>query len=316
MFTALELGGFTQILEEDSTSLHSYVGVVKAETLDPPACIFEFDADELKSSLEKFKSGRKRLLLSDVNKQEYFHPSVILLKYLDFFDNLVTLSQSINPKILIDSVSNILVMAASNYCVNQFCVSFIKQLSCCANSTEVLVKLSPYFNWCDHSFLRELLEICNCFEGIQLVDEFDSRIDLLCPIQSYPMPAPSPLFIPNNSSYYTVMAIKCKQKLCSLSLHHIRKIKSELMQKCNLYRHACLFLTITKCDPAISYWLIPRILIFSISDALEKFAGSLYENGILEIAIHSIPFSFSTTGINSSVVSSSYFMPEVTDVSI
>ena len=291
---ALKLRGFTR-LEGNFPVLCSNKEPTLVDTLDPLTYSLNYNEEEIQASLEKFKSKRKRLLSPTANdRKDYFAPSVIILKYLDLYDNLVQLLQSVHPRILVDAVSQFVAIDTYDTCVKQFSAEYIKQLSDCSNSVEVLVKLFPYSNWYDHSIIRELLEECNCSKGVQLLDEFDSRIDLMQPITDFPMFAPSTLIIPSDSSYYTVMAIRHKEQMSSLKLCHIGGIKSKLVQMCNLTKYSCIFLTVAKFNPAVVYLLIPRNLLSSVSDMVWNYADFLYKNGILEVAIYP-NFVFSTS---------------------
>ena len=294
MYIALKLAGFTRL--EDSILCSNDEGM-KVDILESLAYSFDYDEKGLQSSLEKFTSKRKRLLSPTVsNKRDYFSASSVLLKYLDLCDNLAHLLQSLQSRQLINAISCFVAVDTYDNCVKQFSAKYIKQLSDCSNSIEVLMKLFPYSNWYDHSIIRELLEVCECSEGIHLLDEFDSRIDLMQPITEFPTYAPSSLIIPGDLSYHTVMATWHKQQLSSLKLCHIGGIKSEMVQMCNLTKYSCLFLAITKSDPAVIYWLIPRNLLSSISNSVWNFKDGFYVNGILEIAIYpNFVFSSSNT---------------------
>ena len=285
MYVALKIAGFTKLLEDSSIVSNDEETI--ADTMEFPGCSFHYNEEKLQSSLEKFKSKRKRLLSPTLsNKKEYFSSSSILLKYLDLFDNLAELMESLDPKTLIDAISHLVAIDTYDHCVKQFSAEYVTQLSHYSNSVEVLTKLFPYSNWCDHCVIRELLEVCNCSEGVKLLDEFDSRIDLNQPITDFPMFAPSSLITPNDTSYYTIMAIKHKTELSSVKLYHIGTIKSEFIQICGLTKYSCLFLAITKCNPVVIYWLIPRNLLLSISNVVWNFADSFYSKGILEVAIY------------------------------
>ena len=285
MYVALKLAGFTKLLEGPAVVSNDEETI--ADTLKFPGFSFYYNEDKLQSSFKKFKSKRKRLLSPTLsNKKEYFSSSSILLKYLDLFDNLAELMESLHPRTLIDAISHLVAIDTYDLCVKQFSAEYVTQLSHCSNSVEVLTKLFPFSNWCDHCVIRELLELCNCSEGVKLLDEFDSRIDLIQPITDFPISAPSSLIVPNDTSYYTIMAIKHKVELSSLKLYHIGMIKSEIIQICGLTKYSCLFLAVTKHNPVVLYWLIPRNLLSFISNALLNFADCLYSKGILEVAIY------------------------------
>jgi len=181
-----------------------------------------------------------------------------------------------------------------------FTANFIARLKGITNIASLLKILFPYTNWCDHSIIRELVEACDCPEGVQLLDEFDSRIDVTLPVTAYPIPAPSNLMIPSESSTHTVMAVKCQQKLSSLTLSHIGVIKSLINDKFTITKHACLLLAVRATDVNHSsaiFWLIPKGVTPLISKAVLEHSGFLLTNGLVEISICP-SFSFSTDNTN------------------
>ena len=261
---------------------------------DDPVRLVDHNENEMKN-FKLFVTKRQRPLLPDLNAMEwsqYILPSNVGLKYLDLFDSLVELLQIVHPDIIIEALND--VMASDTQRLTFFAPKFQKMLEKFTNATALLRILFPYTNWYDHSIIRELVEACECPEGVKLLDEFDSRIDVTLPITSYPIPAPSDLMIPDESSTHTVMAVRCDQQLSSLSLKHIGVVKSLMMNTFSITKHAFVLLAISNNSSAVIFWLIPRSVVPMINNAIQESSTSLYNNGLLEVAIWSPNFSFST----------------------
>jgi len=262
--------------------------------LDSPLFLEMYD----ESHLEQCKIyGGKRFppLLPDLNGAEKLQkivPSNVILKYLDLLDNIIELLQGLNTHQVIDTLSNI---SASDQCgINYFTATFIEKLRECADTNSLLRILFPFTNWYDHSIIRKLVEACDCPEGIKLLDEFDSRIDLTLPITEYPIPVPSKnLMIPDEFSAHTVMAVRCEQQLSSLTLKHVGVTKLLIMNKFCITKHTCVLLAVANHNSAMLFWLIPRSVAPLISNTVQEHSGFLHDNELLELAIYP-NFSFST----------------------
>ena len=250
-----------------------------------------------KSKMDPFKLfvvKRQRPLIPDLNTMElscYISPSNIILKYLDLLDSILELLQLIPPKEIIEALN--CVMASDTQGINMFSAEFISKLKNFFDITSVFRVLFPYTNWYDHSIIRELLEVCDCTEGIKLLDKFDSQINITLPITSYPIPAPSDLMVSDESSTHTVMAVRCEQQLSGLSLQYIGVVKLLIMETFRITKHACVVLAVADHSSAMLFWLIPKGVVSLISNAVQKHSTYLYRNGLLEVAIYP-NFSFST----------------------
>ena len=256
--------------------------------------------------LEAFKCIERKVhastLLPDLhveNKHQYIEPSDVVLKYLDLFDKLVELLQHLHPSKVTEVLSNIVASDAHDICY--FMDDFIASLRGITSTTSLLRIVFPYTNWHDHSIIRELVEVCDCFEGVKLLDEFDSCIDVTQPITAYPIPAPSNLMIPSESSTHTVMAVKFAQQLSLPLLNQVGVMKSLMIEKFNITKHASLLLAVRTASinhhTAIFYWLIPRCVAPLISSAVQIHSGYLLEKGLVEVAICP-SFSFSLDSSN------------------
>jgi len=222
----------------------------------------------------------------------YFVPSDVVLKYLDLFDNVVELLQSMHPHEVIEVLSSI--KASNKY--NYFTDDSIGRMRKCTSVSSIMKVVFPYTNWYDHSILRELVEVCDCLEGVKLLDEFDARIDVILSITSYPISAPSNLIVPDKSSSHTVMAVRHNQPLSSLSLQHIGAVKSLMVGMSDITKHALVLVAVANHSSAMFFWLIPRRIVSIMTRAVVKHSTFVYEAGLLEVAIYpNFSFSFGAT---------------------
>jgi len=280
LFADLSSNGFSLLSEEPSDGIKNPFSDKKSDNL----------VDCHESKMEKFKLKRRWPLSPNFNIMEKT-PSNVILRYLDLFDRLLELLQSMNPKEIVKSCKS--VMASDSLGLSYFSPEFITMLELFTNTTSLIRILFPYTNWYDHSIIRKVVETCDFPEGIKLLDEFDSRIDVTLPIKLYPIPTPSDLTIPDESGTHTVMAVKYVQQLSSLSLQHIGVVKSLIIDKFCITKHACVLLAVANHDSAMFFWLIPKNIVSTIAIAVQEHSTSLYDKGLLEIAIYP-QFAFST----------------------
>ena len=265
----------------------------KLETHDPSEVIFlEYDEKEL----EIFKISkiyrRKQLLPFRFKAVEKFIPSNVILHYLDMIDTLSDWLQPVNPNRILKTLESIVCSAI--YGITYFSADFIRRLRECT-TTSLLRILFSYTNWYDHSIIRELVEACDCPEGIKLLDEFDSRIDVTQPITEYPISKPIKYLLDvKERSSYTVMVVKCEQQLSALPLQYIEEVKSQLRSKFCISKYTCILLAVENDKSATFYWSIPRSIESLIINAVEEFSSYLHDNGLLEIRV--CPNFLFTTG--------------------
>ena len=258
-------------------------------------------SNESDTSFKITEPKRSRLVCERTEECNEFPLSNITLKYFDLFDVITELMQFEKVIEAVDSL-----MASELHHIKLFSADFVRHLRECTNTVSLLRALFPYTNWYDHSILRWLLQACNCSEGLRLLDEFFAQINLTLPIKDYPLPIyQSSYMTPDVSSTHTVLAIRCEQQLSSLSLQHIGKIKSTILQAFDITEHACILLTATNCTSAILYWLIPQSIVSVIYSQAQEHSTHLYDNKILEVALYP-NFTLSTGNVNE-ISSLTYF---------
>ena len=152
------------------------------------------------------------------------------------------------------------------------------------NISTILWSLSPNNTWSDHSILRALS--CCSPKATELLDEFDSCLNSLEPISSYPIPHLSSDMIPTDpTSTYTVLAIRCDQELYNCTLHYVYDMRSLIVEKCDITLH-CQQLLAVRPNPTIIYWTIPQCVVELISSNVLVHSDYLYTSGILEVLVY------------------------------
>ena len=159
------------------------------------------------------------------------------------------------------------------------------------NTATILVILSPLFTWSNHSILRALVSCCS--EAKQLLDKFDSKVDPLQPVTSFPIPCLSSDMMPSDTSTYTIMAIRCEVELYESSLQYVYDVQSLITEKCGITQH-CLQLLAVRNNPTTFYWNIPKHVVHLINANIPQHNEYWYLQGILEVIVY--PDLIFTTG--------------------
>ena len=190
---------------------------------------------------------------------------------------------------LIESCENL--KASNVHNIALFSADQIKELSVYSKTSLLLLKLSPHFTWSNHSILRALVSSSN--KAVKSLDEFESTIDFLQPITSYPIPCFSADMIPSDASTYTILAVRCKVELYESSLQYVYDVQSVMVEKCDITQH-CLQLLAVRSDPTILYWTIPKCVVDLINTNVPIHSEYLYSRGVMEVLVY--PDLLLTTG--------------------
>ena len=215
----------------------------------------------------------------------YYKSPLVHIAFLCLIDQVRELLQFCDITIFIKECENI--MASEQENIKLFCSHMIVKLSKCSSTLTLLWCLSCFFTWCNHSILRLLLIKCKS-EAVQLLDEFDSRFDPLQSIASYPIPYFSSDMIPDDSSEYTILTIRCDQELYKSTLQYVYDMQALIIEKCNITQH-CLQLLAVRSNPTMLYWTIPKCVVKIISDQIPKHSEYLYTKGVLEVLVYPEP---------------------------
>ena len=148
---------------------------------------------------------------------------------------------------------------------------------------DILKKLSFLWSWHNCSVLRALLEACNCQDGLSLLDEFESQIDLNQPMELFPIPRLSSKMAPSSSSAYTVLSIRSEQYHNHLvPLRYMREVATTLEQMFGISQHALQLLAVQSA-PLVMYWMIPKSIVSVINKEIHKYVNVLKFIGFSEI---------------------------------
>jgi len=158
-------------------------------------------------------------------------------------------------------------------------------------NSSILLRMLCFFTWSNRSILRTLVSHCN--EAVKLLDRFESTLDPLQPIASYPIPCLSSDMIPTDTSTYTILAVRRDQELYKCTLQYIYYVESVMIEKCEITQH-CLQLLAVRSDPTILYWTIPKCVVYFINTIVLLHSKYLYSRGILEVLVY--PDLLLTTG--------------------
>ena len=150
----------------------------------------------------------------------------------------------------------------------------------------ILKRLSFLLSWHNCSVIRTLLEACNCQDGLTLLDEFESQIDLNQPIELFPIPRLSLMMNPLSSSAFTILSIKSEHEQCEkVPLRYIKELSIIFGQIFGISEHALQLLAV-QLNPLMMYWMIPKSIVSLISRELHQHINALKDGHILEITAY------------------------------
>ena len=228
------------------------------------------------------KVKEDRVIIENFNAHfSYIDPSSVLTIYFQVSDSVVELLTSRHVKVLVDVCENL--MASDTYAVKFFSDNQMKRLKTSDSSFILLQKLSLLFTWSNHSILRVLADQCS--EAMNILDNFDCRVNSLEPIAYYPIPCFSLNMIPVDTSTHTILAIRCNQELYECTLQYVYDMQSVMMVKCDITQH-CLQLLAVRNSPTILYWTIPKCVVYLIHTTVPQHSEYLYSRGILGVWVY------------------------------
>ena len=245
--------------------------------------------DDLRSPLnsdsESFHVAMKSsLTVGEIT--DYLLPTDVVASFSGLFDKLSCLLQSCKIEAMISVLTSL--KANDTYKVQLFPAEYIINLSSSTDPATLLRTLFPYCSWYDHSIIRELVCACNFPDAERALDVFDSCIDPTLPITAYPIPIFSPTMIPHKSSTHTVLAVVHNKELSSLTLQDVKVVKSVMVEKLCITKHACLFLAVADLGVTMLYWLFPKNVLSIIMKKAQEYFEDLSTSGMLAEAVYPI----------------------------
>ena len=236
-----------------------------------------------RASIISIDRSRKRPASSEQpTGQKYFRPSSVDAEFLDMKLQLEQMLQDSNAQTVYEQCESL--MASQEHDVALFSTDYLSSLKECNEVPEILQRLSPYFNWSDHSVLHALVQACYNSEAAMLLQQFDSQVDLSLPITEYPIPQPIPSMAPYDTSTQTVLAVKLNTELKKLSLQQVTKLRCLIQKNFKITEHS-LQLMAAKSSSAILYWLIPKCISHLIDSKFLQ-DSSLHGSRVQEVCIY------------------------------
>ena len=252
-------------------------------------------SDEVISADEVESTAHKEMV--DVCKtvcnvqSSYIKTASVLTSFFQVVDLIGELLQYYDVEILVNHCKCL--MANNKHNINLLSNDQIQKFSECSTTLLLLQMLSSFFTWSNHSTLRALVDQCS--EAVNILDDFDLRLDPLQLIAYYPVPYFSASMIPkpSDTSTYTILAVRCKVELYESSLQYVYDVQSVMIEKCDITQH-CLQLLAVRSDPTILYWTIPNCVVDLINTNVPLHSEYLYSRGIMEMVVY--PDLLLTTG--------------------
>ena len=205
----------------------------------------------------------------------------MLTVFFQVSGSVVELLASFHVELLLDVCESL--MASDKDAIKFFSDDQMKKLKTFDSSFVLLQKLSLLFTWSNHSILRVLADQCS--EAVNILDNFDCRVNSFELITYYPIPCFSLNMIPVDTSTYTILAISCDQELYKSTLQYVYDMQSVMMDKCDITQH-CLQLLAVRNNPTILYWTIPKCVVYLIHTTVPQHSEYLYSRGILGVWVY------------------------------
>ena len=177
-------------------------------------------------------------------------------------------------------------MASDTQQIPLFSQEFVSNLREIDLGSTIIQKLASLTNWCDHSILNTIVEVCNVPEATALLTEFDSGIDPSQPLMKYPIPAPSHHMVPYDTSTHTVLAVQLNLQLHHSTLQSVIDTRSLIQEKCEVTPHCLQLLAVAKTSHTIIYWTIPKHVASLITSKVQQYQSDFHQNGIQQVLVY------------------------------
>ena len=211
-------------------------------------------------------------------------PASVLAKFLSLKAQLDKLLQSCDPIPITKKCASLL--ASEGHKIPLFPTDHTEELKEINNFHELLLKLSPFITWDNHSILSTVADTCNISDALTLLTQFDDRIDLSQPLTTYPIPAPSHTMLPHDNSTHTILAVKLDIELDHCTLQDVIDARSLIQDQCNLTSYCLHLLAVAKTNSTTIYWMMPKSITHLITVNAVRFQDYFHEKGILQLSIY------------------------------
>ena len=210
--------------------------------------------------------------------------SSLSIKFLDIKVQLAELLQSCSPKKIADHSASLTANVEGDIAL--FTTDFVESLKEAKTTPMLLQQLASYTNWCDHSIINTIVEVCDIPEATTLLTQFDNRIDPSQPLMKFPIPPPCNQMVPYDTSTHTVLAVQLNIQLHHSTLQNVLDTRSLLQQQCHITAHCLQLLAVANTSHTIIYWTIPKHVAGLITSSVLQHQNYLHQNGIQQVAVY------------------------------
>ena len=211
------------------------------------------------------------------------NPLLIDTKFLDVKNELEHILQDCDTTAILNQCTHL--MASSVNGITLFSSEYMQTLRECKHFPSFIQTLMPYYNWTDHSVLATVVDACNNSAASNLLQQFESHIDVSLPITDYPIPQPCPNMMPYDTSTHTVVAVRMNARQRIVSLQQMFDMQCLLQEKFQLTPHTLLLLAANNMN-IIIYWSIPKCVVSVIATNITQISSDLHNSGIMELSIY------------------------------
>ena len=227
-----------------------------------------------------YHSRISSLVICPFQHVKHIKPSEAEKEFQYISGHVVELLSCCDPKLLIKWCENLMASEKNN--INLLTLFTLYKFKKLRTSSAILKMMSVFWCWSNHSILKCLAEFSEL--AVSLLNEFDSRLHLDSSIADYPILLPMSSMIPYNNSSYTILTLKCNEKL-RLSLQLVYDMQSVMMEKCEITEHALKLLAVQS-SPLTLQWMIPKHIITVINVNVRQHHQYFATKGITEILIY------------------------------
>ena len=226
------------------------------------------------------KPRRWSLALPPSNSLKYIKPEKVETEFDYVVSHVIELLSCCDPKLLSKCCEGI--MASTRHNIKCFSANFMKILQQLRTSPACLRVLSVYWSWSNHSILLTLAQFSKL--ALDMLLEFDGRLNHFLPLSHYPIPSFDPSMIPSDISQYTILAMRCDDKL-QKSLQLVFDMESLLVEICGITKQ-CLHLLAVQFNPTRLYWMIPNNIAAIIDSNVQENCTYLYERSVRDLFLY------------------------------
>ena len=211
-------------------------------------------------------------------------PASVVASFLSMKAQLDKLLQSSDPISITEKCTSLL--ASEVYKIPLFSTDHTEELKRIIHFHDLLLKLSPFITWDNHSILNTIAETCNISDAVTLLTQFDDKIDLSQPLTRYPIPAPSHTMVPYDNSTHTILAVKLDIELDHCTFQDVIDVRSLIQDQCNLTSYCLHLLAVAKTNTATIYWMMPKSITHLITVNAVRFQNCFHKKGILHLSVY------------------------------